>query len=320
MYFTLVVSFAFVLNTSTAPNQSCKDYCETYCCSGCVSDGCGACSGSKAFQCSDDCACSPTPAPTPPTPAPAPINATAGNWASLRSAVPVFGAVGGTDLTISLKLPFVNGDYDHGDPNANPFDKSIVIWGNTNVTILGNGAVLDAAGKFFTLAGYISDSGSGLALHSLTLQNGLSDHNQPPGGAIFVGGGRFLKVTHTNFINNTDSTDEHNSMWGGGAIFSQGFLTVDHSIFTFNKAGQSGGAIGIYARNHLDASPQRTSVHSSIFSFNEAAQGGAICSAGPLTITSSLFTGNKAKGVQYRCGGCNSRCPEVYLVVQALIA
>ena len=84
------------------------------------------------------------------------LSATAASWTDLDKAIPSSGLA-----TIMLGSAF---DCD--------YDSQIAIPAGTNVTIHGNGAVLDAAkkGRFFTVS-----SGAALALYHLVLQNGFVD-------------------------------------------------------------------------------------------------------------------------------------------------
>jgi hypothetical protein len=104
-------------------------------------------------------------------------------------------------------------------------------------------------------------------VNNLSLANGRTAGQ---GGAIY--GGSFqntvLTVNHCNFINNVSS---QLGEAGGGAIYSAaGYLTVDKSTFTGNKAS-TGGAIRIVQSN--------------------------------LTVTASTFTGNKAVDSNLGDGG-----------------
>jgi hypothetical protein len=85
---------------------------------------------------------------------------TAHSWVGIATAVE---GAEGCALEIKLTLPFTS-DYS----------SQITIPTKTNVTIRGNGAVLDASqkGRFFSVT-----PGASLALHSLTLQNGSVPQN-----------------------------------------------------------------------------------------------------------------------------------------------
>jgi hypothetical protein len=88
---------------------------------------------------------------------------TAHSWVGIATAVKGAGGAGGGELEIELTLPFTS-DYS----------SQITIPAKTNITIRGNGAVLDASqkGRFFSVM-----PGASLALHLLTLQNGSAGLN-----------------------------------------------------------------------------------------------------------------------------------------------
>ena len=94
-----------------------------------------------------------------------------------------------------------------------------------NVTIHGNGAVLDAAqqGQFFNV-----NSGATLALDHLTLRNGFVRGNE--GGAIYNLGD--LTVKNANFISNKADISS------GGVIYisSVGTCNIVCTNFTRNSA------------------------------------------------------------------------------------
>jgi hypothetical protein len=85
---------------------------------------------------------------------------TANSWVDIETAVK---GAGGCELEIELTLPFTS-DYS----------SQITIATKTNITIRGNGAVLDASqkGRFFSVT-----PGASLTLYSLTLQNGSAPLN-----------------------------------------------------------------------------------------------------------------------------------------------
>jgi hypothetical protein len=87
------------------------------------------------------------------------IRVAAGTWTEVRTAIQK-NSTGGS-LEITLADPFDTSDYE----------AEIDIPVGASVTILGQGAVLDAAGKgrFFSV-----QAGASLALDSLTLRNGSS--------------------------------------------------------------------------------------------------------------------------------------------------
>jgi hypothetical protein len=131
---------------------TCRDFCATpYCCEGCLRDGCGSC-GSSLYQCSSYCSCSPT---GPPDLSPA-------AWTGLSKSIKNIPSSGSATFALDV-------DFDCSD-----YDSEIPIPTGTNVTVHGNGAVLDAAqnGRFFSVY-----SGGTLALNHLTLQRGSVSHD-----------------------------------------------------------------------------------------------------------------------------------------------
>lgn len=201
--------------------------------------------------------------------------------------------------------------------NCSDYDSQIVIGNGVDVTILGNGAVLDAArnGRFFQV-----NSGASLSLSSLTLQNGRwTDH----GGAIFSEG--YLQICSSKFEHNAvtlgsgggiyvhhdsatsvalrvyGSTFTGNSAKGGGAaMISYGPLELFSSTFTYGQA-TNGGAISLGCPS---TGPYVASIHDCIFYSNLATSpergsdsfalgcGGAIHNMVVLHINSSTFEGN----------------------------
>ncbi len=82
----------------------------------------------------------------------------------------------------------------------------------------------------------------------------------------------------------------------GGAIDTEGNLTVINCIFTCNKASNCGGAIGSIGIR----SPVSLTINGCTFTGNSASiDGGAICSDSILSITNSIFMGN----IAYNNGG-----------------
>ena len=107
-------------------------------------------------------------------------------WAELRAACQQSG-------TIALQA----GPFDMAD-----YDQCIALTNKQTITIVGNGAVLDARKKgiFF----YVN-SGS-LTLDSITLENGITQKNgNQAGGAIYNGGGSLTVRSGTFLGNSADS-------------------------------------------------------------------------------------------------------------------
>ena len=157
-----------------------------------------------------------------------------------------------------------------------------ITWGgsnNKNLTINGNGLVLDGNNKYkFALV----QANNYLTLTNITLKN---YNSSGPGGAIQCLGQ--INIANATFINNTATST------AGGVItiqdFSNKHSTIEDCIFISNTAVKaSGGAVNInYAR---------VTINNTKFINNTAkgdyGYGGAIYNMGTLTIENSLFEGN----------------------------
>ena len=165
-----------------------------------------------------------------------------------------------------------------------------------DVTISGPGAAqLTVSGNaqfrpFETLAG------ADVAIADITIANGRSTGL---GGGILVADLSTLAVTNVAFTGNAAAD-------AGGAIRTQGDLTVKGSTFTNNSAGDGGG--GAIASDFAT-----WSVENSTFTANSAtgtnANGGAItnCDNGTSQIINSTVTGNSATRTG---GGMSSACAQ----------
>lgn len=190
---------------------------------------------------------------------------------------------------------------------AKPIDFS-----GKQISISGNGAVLDAKGRcsFFTGNADSGNSPTSLELHDLTLKNG----NSANGGAISVKSGAWLLIDACTialnkavnggggifasdgaFIEIHDSTLDSNnaatSYGTGGAIYASSASIKIHTSVLHNNAGGNGGG-AIYSQSGS------LEIHKSVFVSNGAAyvesQGGAIFSSGTLSIRDSLLESNWA--------------------------
>jgi hypothetical protein len=156
----------------------------------------------------------------------------------------------------------------------------------TKVTVHGNGATISRS----TAAGIpsfrifdVASTGS-LTFGSLTLSHGLANNGIEGGGAIISQG--TLSITGSIFDNNSAPALKGTS---GGAIDNKGVLKLATSTFNGNS-GQEGG--GVF--NELTAT-----ITDSTFTNNTATVygGGALVSAaGTTTVTGDTFTGNTGPG------------------------
>jgi predicted outer membrane repeat protein len=150
----------------------------------------------------------------------------------------------------------------------------------SNITINGNGAILDGAHAYRLL--YASGSAS-VALENITLQNGNTSE---------TGGGVHTEDGDITLTDCTLSGNEAAGFFGGGGAFSKkGVVTITNCTFSENSAKLRGGGA---------VSARRIAIIDSTFSGNEAFDAGCVNVVDSLTVANSVFTGNSAG----RLGGC----------------
>ena len=162
---------------------------------------------------------------------------------------------------------------------------------STEIILEGGGYSISGDSVFRIF--YVVTSGK-LTIERLTILGGRAGDEVAPGkwgedgGAIYSEGE--LSVSRSRFADNTAND--------GGAIFNWGELSINDSIFSDNSVDQDGGAI-------LNAGV--LSISNSAFSSNQADDdGGAIHNFEELSINGSTFAGNSADqdgGAIYNFGG-----------------
>ena len=141
------------------------------------------------------------------------------------------------------------------------------------LTIVGNGATLQGGGPDSDYPILTVIDGSTLTLDDVNFSDGSSEK----GGAIYSDG----KVT----VNG--GAFSHNTGEDGGAIYTGNLLTINGAVFTSNE-GMKGGAI--------DGDSADTTITGAKFSQNKAADGGgAIWVQYVVTVADSSFDGNAAE-------------------------
>ena len=155
-----------------------------------------------------------------------------------------------------------------------------------NVRVEGNGATITRSAASGTPHFRVFDvaSGGNLALHALTVSNGIADNNHDGGGAVYNHG--TLQVAASTFTGNSNPAAVGTS---GGAIQNSGSLTVTTSTFTGNSAMEGGGVFN----------QGTTAITKSTFTNNSATiyGGGAILNAfGTTTVDGCTFVGNSGPG------------------------
>lgn len=163
---------------------------------------------------------------------------------------------------------------------------------SSNITINGNGAIVDRDGTVTTAFRLFEvKSGGTLSLNQATVANGKAVSG---GGLLNYGGTVNLnQVTFDNNIANGGGglspmrSPIGSAPSGGGAIYNVGIMSIRQSTFHLNSspyggAIDSGGPLNILA---------------STFHLNNATFGGAIYNNGTFNLTNSTLTGNRAKNL-----------------------
>lgn len=166
-----------------------------------------------------------------------------------------------------------------------------------DLTITGNGAVIDGAGDF---RAFHVVPGGDLTLESITIQN----TSGTLGGAMYITGGSVQM--HDVLIQNSS---DYGGFGGGALLVSGGEVQITGSTFYQNVAHSSGGALAIFGGE--------VSVENSTFGGNIAHYGGAISvHAGAVNITSSTLVQNSAEAG----GAIFKDAPGVLLLGQSIVA
>jgi hypothetical protein len=238
-----------------------------------------------------------------------PSNFAAANTSDLIADITAANAAGGSNtITLAAGTTFtltaVNNSTD--GPTGLP-----VIAANDNLTIVGNGDVIERKTGKSTPAFRLLDvaAGATLTLHNLTLQGGLAPFLNPnlllsEGGAIYNLGALTLKgvTVQNNTAKGYDAPQGPGALAAGGGIYSDGFLLIENSILRNNQAlGGNGGKAYWYTdprgggRIHFPAGPGGDGL------------GGALyVGGGTADLHGTIVTGNKAVGGQ---GGDGSASP-----------
>ena len=168
---------------------------------------------------------------------------------------------------------------------------------NTPITIQGNGranTIVDANSKDRAFDTPKAGEFAHINLKDLSIKNG--DSGSVGGGAVRVKNLVFVTLENVEVSGNKTTGD-------GGAVFSNGYLTVKKSYLHDNSAGSSGGAI---AAEQQDDYIQMT-VEDTTFERNTALRGGGVFVQNNVstvdTIRRSTFTSNTATGTGGIAGG-----------------
>ena len=195
----------------------------------------------------------------------------------------------GTFTTLQLKISLAKDgseinltrDYKYNDD----FKLTTGVFINKDITINGNGHVIDAMGK-----------------SALTLKNSKFNKNSAGGdaGAVFSLTLKKGPQFYYNYFEGKNATDDVNLLLGIAmqAVLEHGKDTITNCVFTNNIAnGRGGGAV--YAYSHID-------INSCTFNSNKAGEkGGAVFGCKDLFIKNSKFNKNQVSmyggAVYFKC-------------------
>jgi thermitase len=220
------------------------------------------------------------------------FNIPEGDVPALVSAINTANSTSGTADTICLTdSTYQVMDVNNTDDGANGFP---VI--TSNITILGNGATITRATsnefRFFKVA-----TNGRLTLDSVTLNNGIGGvvnefNTGGGGGAIYSQG--YLTVIDSTFTNNMGTGFGVGR--GGAILVHQGFTGISGSLFTGNSA-TSGGAL--HTENQLSVTASNLVISTTTFQNNQASEGGAITNQGHghVNISASALRNNSASSI-----------------------
>ncbi len=192
-----------------------------------------------------------------------------------------------------------------------PTGLPVIAAGGGNLTIVGNGAVIERSSVAGTPAFRLLDvaAGASLTLENLTLQGGLAfgytvggaSGDSVRGGAIHNQG--TLAAKGVTIQGNAARGADGFSVWYsnapgsdafGGGLYSDGTLTMENCIIRNNVAGGGRGADGFFRPSSMPGSSQGGGVPGS--DGGSAYGGGLYIGGGTVTIRSSTVDSNIAQG------------------------
>jgi predicted outer membrane repeat protein len=235
-----------------------------------------------------------------------PSNYIAGNVSKLIADIGAANTAGGANtITLTAGATFTLGRADNATDGGNGLP---VIAANNNLTIVGNGDLVQrdprlgsgtwGDGTQFRL--FDVAAGATLTLQNLTLQNGVASNFTllpAQGGAIYSQG--TLTLDGVTVQNNTAQPSYGAAQ--GGAIYSQGTLTLDggtvqnNSAQAYNLPAQGGA---IYSQGTLTLDGGTVQNNTAQGYYGVSAWGGGIYSSGVLTVNGGNVLSNSALGSQ----------------------
>ena len=226
------------------------------------------------------------------------LAADASGFTSLRAAITEANALAGEDRielsagTYSLTRTAANeGGNVAGDLDVR--DDLVIVGAGSGVTTINAAAVNDRIFEIIARGVNLSKF-TRFTLSGVTLTGGVAnqlDSTADRGGAIRMDLQSTAIISDCVFLNNRAPKGGAPLFreGDGGAIFSDGNLTITNCRFEGNVASRFGGAIW------ANASFTQTIIRNSMFVNNRAVFGGAIRMATGMTVENSTFTGNVAR-------------------------
>ena len=174
------------------------------------------------------------------------------------------------------QVPILDPQQPEEQPILDAMKMGRVVLVNNNAEVTINSVTLT---RGFTPAepggGLLATPGTNVTLMNSMIRNSLGTIG---GGAAFQGPGQISFTTMTG-----------NGANGGGALYANAFIPVDHSTFT-NNISQFGGAVYIDADGSLQLNTSTLS-HNSV---PGTEKGGALANLGTLKSTDTTFSDNRA--------------------------
>ena len=190
-----------------------------------------------------------------------------------------------------------------------------------NLTIAdGVGGNLGVANDGIGGGGIRNNAGSSLIITNCTFSGNSAGVGGRAGGAVYNDIGGSVSITNSNFTGNSSISSDSNIPGGGGAIFSDGQLSIANSSFSTNSVTGAGGAISnggqlTITNSTFDANSAASNLFENVggaiyngseatlsiadtsFSSNSAVDaGGAVDNYGTLSVTHGTFSANSAPG------------------------
>jgi CSLREA domain-containing protein len=218
---------------------------------------------------------------------------------SLREAISQANALAGEDrielsagtYSLTRSAPNENGN-TFGDLDVR--DDLVIVGAGAGLTTIDASTLATRDRVFEVLAASIARASTRFSLDGLTVTGGVANHldnTADRGGAMKLDLGTNTTLTNCNFIGNRAPTGgaPFFRVGSGGAIHSDGNLTIDNCRFENNTATGFGGALNLNGAGTL------VTIRNSTLAGNSAGFGGAIRMTRSVVVQNSTLVGNVAR-------------------------